>query len=125
MEHKIYSVLSASMLVATLLITPRLTVAEELDQQDNGASQVAPQLRRPGFVDILGGILLTPLLFPIKLVTCVGTQASAAIAYTGTFGVEGNYDGGTNGKDIGEVARRSCTGSWWVRPSDIARDYGR
>jgi hypothetical protein len=46
------------------------------------------------------------------------------VAYAATFGVEGNYDGGTNGREIGEVARRSCTGSWWVTPSQVARDYG-
>lgn len=39
------------------------------------------------------------------LATCVGTQATAAVAYTPTFGVPGNYDEGTNGKDLGETAR--------------------
>jgi hypothetical protein len=124
MKNKIYSILNASLLVATLLFAPRITVAEELAEQDNSASQTVPELRRPGFVHILGGILLTPLLFPVKLVTCVGTQVTAATAYVTTFGVEGNYNGGTNGRDIGEVARRSCTGSWWVRPSQVLRDYG-
>ena len=124
MKYKTYSMLNASLLVVTLLFVPRITIAEELADQDNSASQTAPQLRRPGFVDILGGILLTPLLFPVKLVTCVGTQVTAGAAYVATFGVEGNYNGGTNGRDIGEVARRSCTGSWWVRPSQVMRDYG-
>ena len=124
MKYKIYSILNASLLAATLLFTPRITVAEELADQDSGTSQTTPQVRRPGFVHILGGILLTPLLFPVKLVTCVGTQVTAGAAYVATFGVEGNYNGGTNGRDIGEVARRSCTGSWWVRPSQVQRDYG-
>ena len=124
MKNKIYSILCTSFLALTLLLAPSLTLAAEIMQQGSTESQPEPQLRRPGFVHILGGILLTPLLFPVKLVTCVGTQATAAVAYVGTFGVEGNYGGGTNGKEIGEVARRSCTGSWWVRPSQIVRDYG-
>ena len=60
----------------------------------------------------------------MKLVTCVGGQTLAAAAYTTTFGVKGNYEGGTNGREIGEVGRRSCTGSWIVRPSQVVRDYG-
>ena len=123
MKSKILAILNASLLVVTLL-APSITTAEELAEQDSSAAQMAPQVRRPGFVHILGGILLTPLLFPVKLVTCVGTQVTAATAYVGTFGVEGNYNGGTNGREIGEVARRSCTGSWWVRPSQVLRDYG-
>jgi hypothetical protein len=82
------------------------------------------ETRRPGFAHILGGILLTPPVFVSKLTTCVGTQVTAGVAYAATFGVEGNYDGGTNGREIGEVARRSCTGPWWVRPSQVLRDCG-
>src|SRR5258706_6651811 len=119
MKYKTYLILNASLLAVTLLFASRITVAEELMEQDNSASQTAPQVRRPGFIHILGGILLTPFVFPFKLVTCVGTQLTAATAYVGTFGVEGNYNGGTDGKEIGEVARRSCTGSWWVRPSQV------
>ena len=124
MKDKFYSIPCSSLLVLTLLLAPSLTVAEEGTQQLTTESRPDSQVRRPGFIHILGGILLTPLLLPVKLVTCVGTQATAAVAYVGTFGVEGNYDGGTNGKEIGEVARRSCTGSWIVRPSQIVRDYG-
>jgi hypothetical protein len=55
-------------------------------------------------------------------------RLSRSIAFygadTGTFGVEGNYDGGTNGKEIGNVARHACTGSWIVKPSQVVRDYG-
>jgi hypothetical protein len=74
-------------------------------------------------VSVLGSILLSVLHFPLKLATCVGTQAGAAVAYTATFGVAGNYDGGTNGKQIGEVARRSCTGDWFITPEQVAKDY--
>jgi hypothetical protein len=101
--------------VFSFLVVPSLSLAAESTQQEQ---------RRPGFVHILGGILLTPPVFVGKLVTCVGTQVTAGVAYTATFGVEGNYNGGTNGREIGEVARRSCTGSWWVRPSQVLADYG-
>jgi hypothetical protein len=72
---------------------------------------------------ILGSILLSVLHVPFKLVTCVGTQTGAGVAYTATFGVPGNYDGGTNGKQIGEVARRSCTGDWIITPEQVSKDY--
>jgi hypothetical protein len=115
MKDKTNSFLTATVLVFSFLVAPSLSLAGESMQQEP---------RRPGFVHILGGILLTPPVFVGKLVTCVGTQVTAGVAYAATFGVEGNYDGGTNGREIGEVARRSCTGSWWVRPSQVARDYG-
>lgn len=73
---------------------------------------------------VLGSIILSILHFPYKLATCVGTQASAAVFYTVTYDVPGNYDGGTNGRDIGEVARRSCTGAWFITPSQVKSDYG-
>ncbi len=72
----------------------------------------------------LGSFVLSILHFPLKLATCVGTQAGAAVAYTATYGVAGNYDGNTNGKDIGEVARRSCTGAWFITPGQVKKDYG-
>jgi len=115
MKDKTHSFLTASVLVFTLLVVPNLSLAGEAMQQEP---------RRPGFVHILGGILLTPPVFIGKLATCVGTQVTAGVAYAAPFGVEGNYDGRTNGREIGEVARRSCTGSWWVRPSQVVRDYG-
>jgi hypothetical protein len=115
MKHKTTALLTATLVVFGLLGAPSRSIAGESMQQEP---------RRPGFVHILGGILLTPPVFIGKLFTCVGTQVTAGVAYTATFGVEGNYDGGTNGREIGEVARRSCTGSWWVRPSQVVRDYG-
>jgi len=123
MKHRFYSFLTATLLVLSLLLAANVGQAEELAQQDDPASYPATQSRRPGFLHILGSIVFTTLHFPAKLVTCVGTQSVAAVAYTATFGVEGNYAGGTNGREIGEVARRSCTGSWIVRPSQVVRDY--
>jgi hypothetical protein len=88
-----------------------------------GRTQQSPAQEDNG-IFVLGSILMSILHVPLKLATCVGTQATAAVAYTATFGVQGHYDGGTNGKDIGETARRSCTGSWFITPSQIKDDYG-
>jgi hypothetical protein len=88
-----------------------------------GRTQQSPAQEDNG-IFVLGSILMSILHVPLKLATCVGTQATAAVAYTATFGVPGHYDGGTNGKDIGETARRSCTGSWFITPSQIKSDYG-
>jgi hypothetical protein len=89
-----------------------------------GRTQQSPAQEDNG-IFVLGSILMSILHVPLKLATCVGTQATAAVAYTATYGVQGHYDGGTNGKDIGETARRSCTGSWFITPSQIKDDYGR
>jgi hypothetical protein len=122
-HYRSFSFITATVLGLNLLVA-NVSPAEELAQPGDPASYSATQSRRPGFVHILGSIVFTTLHVPAKLVTCVGTQTVAAVAYTGTFGVEGNYAGGTNGREIGEVARRSCTGSWIVRPSQVVRDYG-
>jgi hypothetical protein len=121
-KQRTYSRLNAAILAASLLAAPTVTIAEEMQQDDRAVQST--QSRRPGFPHILGSIVFTTLHVPFKLISCVGTQTLAAVAYTGTFGVEGNYEEGTNGREIGEVARRSCTGSWIVRPSQVVRDYG-
>jgi hypothetical protein len=100
------------LLAGSLLISANPSFAEEAD---------AP--RRPSFFHILGSILLTPPHLLFKAATCYSTQAAAAAPYVFTYGVEGAYEGGTNGRDIGETATRSCTGPWIVRPSQLARDY--
>jgi hypothetical protein len=112
MKDKKYSVLIAGILLLSFAATPSVA-------QESNDGRV-----RPGFFSVLGSIVFTTLHVPFKAVTCAGTQVTSAVAYAGTFGVEGHYDGGTNGRDIGETARRSCTGSWIVRPSQVARDYG-
>ena len=111
MKLKIRSKLLVVVLVCGMLASPHLVRAQ----------QSAPQSEDGAF--FLGSFLLSVLYLPIKLATCVGTQAGAAVAYTATYGVAGNYDGGTNGKDIGEVARRSCTGSWIIPPEQVKKDY--
>ena len=101
----------AGLLVISVLAVPGVVRAQQTaTQQANGFS-------------VLGSILLSVLHVPLKFVTCVGTQTGAAVAYTATFGVAGNYDGGTNGKEIGEVARRSCTGEWIITPEQVSKDY--
>jgi hypothetical protein len=122
MKRSLFLVIGAAVLSFSLLAPASRCFAEQA--AEDGASNALSQQRRPGFFHILGSIVFTTLHLPAKLVTCVGTHATAAVAYTATFGVEGNYDGGTNGRDIGETARRSCTGSWIVRPSQVVRDYG-
>ncbi len=112
MNKQIFSMTSAMILALTVLAFPAVGRAQQAAaQEDNG-------------IFVLGSILFSIIHVPLKLATCVGTQTTAAAAYTVTYGVPGNYDGGTNGKDIGEVARRSCTGSWFITPSQVKNDYG-
>jgi len=122
MQSKFAILLSVFILSSSVWVPTTRSFAGQAGQEDTAQSMATT--RRPGFFHIFGSIVFTTLHFPAKLVTCVGTQATAAVAYTGTFGVEGHYDGGTNGRDIGETARRSCIGSWIVRPSQVVRDYG-
>jgi hypothetical protein len=122
MKHSVTAVIGAMALWMSLLAPANPSFAQTA--QDGAASAPVSEPRRPGFFHILGSIVFTTLHLPVKAVTCVGTQATAAVAYTATYGVEGAYEGGTNGRDIGETARRSCTGSWIVRPSQVVRDYG-
>jgi hypothetical protein len=111
MNRRASAICSVAILTLAILALPAAGRAQQANTQDDGAF-------------VLGSILFSILHLPVKLATCVGTQATAAVAYTATFGVRGNYDGGTNGRDIGEVARRSCTGAWLVTPSQVKSDYG-
>jgi hypothetical protein len=112
MKRQLSATLATAVLAVTVLITPGLARAQQADTQGNNG------------IFIFGSVIMSILHVPLKLVTCVGTQATAAVAYTATFDVPGNYDGGTNGRDIGETARRSCTGSWIIKPSQVKSDYG-
>ena len=97
-------------MIGALAVAPT-AYAQSAPQDDDG-------------IFVLGSVLLSILHVPYKLATCLGTQATAAVAYTATYGVPGHYDGGTNGKDIGETARLSCTGTWFITPSQVKSDYG-
>jgi hypothetical protein len=111
MKRQIPRLICSGLLALVVLIVP-------IDSRAQQAS--SPQV--DGF-SVLGSLFLSVLHVPLKLATCIGTQAGAAVAYTATFGVAGNYDGGTNGRQIGEVARRSCTGDWFITPEQVSRDY--
>lgn len=114
MKRGTIAFLAAAFLVLTLLAPAR----------QGFAGQSGQNAEEPGFFAGLGSIVFSALLIPTKLVTCLGTQASAAAFYVATYDVKGAYDERTNGRDIGETARRSCTGSWVVSPEQVARDYG-
>lgn len=106
----------------SLLLLIAVTVSAALTFTPVAAKAQDSQQPHGGFV--LGSVLLSILHVPFKLVTCVGTQVTAGVAYAGTYGVPGHYDGGTNGRDIGETARRSCTGDWIITPRQVKDDYG-
>ena len=110
MSKKTLSKVASTALTLTILTVPGISSAQ--------------QAREESSPFVLGSILLSILHIPVKLVTCVGAQVTGAAAYAGTYGVLGHYDGGTNGRDIGETARRSCTGDWIVPASQVRRDYG-
>jgi hypothetical protein len=111
MSHRLVSGISAIILATAILAAPTAARAQSSAQEDNG-------------IFVLGSVLLSTLHVPVKLATCAGTQVGAAVFYTTTLGVPGHYDGGTNGKEIGETARRSCTGTWFISPEQVKRDYG-
>src|ERR1700746_2568398 len=111
MKRKSFRTACAGLLVIGIMVFPSVSRAQQsTTQQTDGLS-------------VLGSGVLSVLHFPLKLATCIGAQTGAAVAYTATFGVAGNYDGGTNGKEIGEVARRSCTGDWIITPQQVSKDY--
>ena len=110
MAKKVCSLLCATFLLVIMLSAPGMAAQAGTTQDDDGTA-------------FFGSFFLSLLHLPLKLVTCVGTQAVSAVAYTATFGVPGNYDGGTNGKQIGEVARKSCTGAWLITPEQVKQDY--
>ena len=111
MKKRIVPTCSVVLLTLSLLALP---VTGRTQETADGADAVS----------VVGSVLLSILHLPSKLVTCVVTQSSAALFYTSTFGVPGGYEGGTNGRDIGETARRSCTGAWVITPSQVKADYG-
>lgn len=112
MKHRVILGVSVALLVFSIIATPTIGRTQQTTmQEDEGAF-------------FLGSMIFSILNIPLKLATCLGTQATAAVAYTATFGVAGNYDGGTNGREIGEIARRSCTGAWVITPQQVKKDYG-
>lgn len=111
MKKQMVRILTVALVSISLLGLPATGRAQESSDGVNG-------------LHIMGSVLFSILHLPMKLVTCVGTQVGAAVPYTATFGVPGHYDGGTNGRDIGETARKSCMGDWVIKPSHVKADYG-
>ena len=104
--------LSVAILILSIVAVPTIGRTQQTAmKEDDGAFY-------------LGSFVLSIFQFPLKLATCLGTQAGAAVAYTATYGVPGNYESDANGRDIGEVARRSCTGAWVITPEQVKKDYG-
>jgi len=110
MKTRLKNAVFAALFAIVFLMAPVNAKAQQTQEEDGGF--------------VLGSVLLSILHFPLKLVTCAGTQVTAAVAYAATYGVPGHYDGGTNGRDIGETARRSCTGDWLITPQQVKKDYG-
>ena len=105
MHKKVARITCAALLAVTMLSIPSTSRAE-----DNP-------------INIFGSIVLTVLNIPFRLVTCVGTQTLLTIpAYVLTNGVEGNYEGGTNGRQIKEVGYGACAGHWIITPEQLQRD---
>ena len=113
MKKSLASYCSVALLTLSLLTLPVTGAAQ---QQSSGEGS--------GVIFVLGSVLYSIVHVPLKLATCVGTQAIASATYPATFDVPGGYEGGTNGRDIGETARRSCTGKWWITPSQVKSDFG-
>ena len=111
MTNKLLRALATAILIVAMLAIPSAGRAQSAEREDDG-------------VFFLGSVILSILHVPLKLGTCLGTQAISAVSYVSTYGVEGHYDGGTNGRDIGETARRSCKGDWIITPSQVKKDYG-
>lgn len=108
MARKLSAGICMIILAIGLLVTPSPVGAQS--SGDDGAY-------------FLGSAIFTLLHIPFKLVTCGTGQVIATLGYVGTYGVPGNFEGGTNGKEMGEIARRSCTGDWVISPGQVKEDY--
>lgn len=110
MVRKVVFGVCAVALILGLLFTPASLRAQQAASGDDA-------------VFYAGSAIFSLLHIPFKLVTCGTAQVLTTVAYVATNGVPGNYDGGTNGKQIGEVGQRSCTGDWVITPSQVKADY--
>jgi hypothetical protein len=111
MKNRIVAICAAGVLSLSLLALPATARAQETSEGASG-------------IHVVGSILFSILHVPYKALTCAATQVAAAVPYVETFGVPGGYEGGTNGRDIGETARKSCTGDWIIKPRHVKADYG-
>ena len=111
MHQKIVSWICVISLVFGLLAFPLSAMAQERSSAGATIGSVA------------GSFVFSLFYFPIRMLTCVGTQTVTAPTYWITGDVPGNFKGGTNRKEISEVSKGACTSSWVVTPSDLRRDY--
>jgi hypothetical protein len=111
MKQTIRLTVVAGILALSLIAAPLPARAEQ------------PRGRAADGWSVFGSVILSILHVPLKLVTCVGTQTVGAVAYAATYGVEGAYDGGTTGREIGQVASGACAGDWIIPPEQVRRDY--
>jgi hypothetical protein len=111
MTHKklTLSICAILIILCAMLAAPPVARAQPAQQDDA--------------VYYVGSFLFNIIRIPLKIVGCVSTQVATTAAYVGTYGVEGNYEGGTNGKQIGEVARGVCSGNWIIPAEQVKKDY--
>jgi hypothetical protein len=110
MTHKKLILSICAIFVFCAILATPLVARAQSGQQDDAVYYV-------------GSLLFNIIRIPLKIVGCVGTQVATTAAYVGTYGVEGNYEGGTNGKQIGEVARGVCSGNWVIPVEQVKKDY--
>lgn len=109
-SQKIVSRICVIGLILALLV-PSLVQAQDATPEEEDA------------VYYVGSVFLSLLYFPIKLVTCVGVQTVTIPTYLFTNGVPGNFEGGTNQKEIAEIARAACVVPWVVPFDQVKEDY--
>lgn len=107
----VFGIHVASWILSILLVTSP-AMSQQVESEGEEAAYSA------------GSVALSMLYFPVKLTTCLGTQMGSAVAYIFTYGVPGNFDGGTNGKQIGEAARSACAVPWIISTDQVRQDYG-
>lgn len=109
MDNRIVSKICSLGLFLSLLLPPSLSVAQQSGSEEEEKA-----------IYYVGSAVLSLIHFPMKLTSCVGTSTIAGVAYVTVYQVPGGFGEGITGKQIGEVAREACTGSWIVA-SDRAK----
>lgn len=111
MKRRIVSKICNLGLLFSLLLPPYLAVAQPSNSEDEDV------------IYYVGSTVLSLIHIPMKLTSCVGTSVITGIAYATLYQVPGGFEEGTTGKEIGEVAREACSGSWLVASSRAKEDY--
>ena len=112
MKKKTLSKIAATALALAIVTAPGIGSAQQAAQEESGPIRA----RQHPFVN-------TSFSSEIGYLRRHTSYRSSGLCRD-TYGVEGAYDGGTNGRDIGETARRSCTGDWVIPASQVRKDYG-